>query len=228
MKRAFSLVEMVLSCALLSLATLVAFALFQFGNQAFRLGNLRNNLQGEARRVSGRLESDLRRADFTLTTVLNKGNLPAREVLSSSGQLVQRDAICVPGLSSWTAASSYDGVTGLPLWDQYHVYYATTEADGGRIIRQTVQPAGFPYTSAWAAFGATSLQNTPNLNTGPILATETLAQQVEEFHLAVGTAPNSFSVSLRFRGTGGRKPGTGKRLDESLQVQFQFRAENTP
>ncbi|MBN9416942.1 MAG: hypothetical protein J0I12_15965 [Candidatus Eremiobacteraeota bacterium] len=213
MRRGFSLLEAVISCSLLLGCVLAAFGLFEFGSAVFRLGNLRNGLQAQARRAALSLEGDLRRADYGMMSFVSR---------SPNGR--HRDGLCLPTLRSWSTAASFDSTSGRPRWDGYLVIYATGD---GRLIRQLVAPPGAPYTGPWVDFSeATNLRENPATNAAGV-ALSTLADQVEEFRIDPSGSGDSIRVLIQFRGLGGRRPAGGQQMDESLQVEFQIHPENT-
>lgn len=210
------------------MAILLAFALFELGSRSFRLGSMRHGLQSDARRAAALLDQDLRRSDYGTVKVLDSGVNPSLQVLSTSGALVERDGVCLAGLSDWLSGASYDALSSRPLWDEYIVYYATTEAAGGRLIRQVLIPPTAPYSTPYAGFTvAASLNLNPVLNAGGVRNTQTLSQHVEELKIVPDAPTQSLQVSLKLRDTGGSKVGTTGRLDESLQLTFQIHPENT-
>ena len=227
--RGFNLLEVVVSCVLLSTAMLCAFEFFEFGSRVFRGGLMRQGLQAQVRRSVTPLDQDLRRTDLSTVSVIAKAQDATREILSTSGALVERDGLCLAALSNWNLGTNYDTLTSRPMWDRYVVYYATTEAEGARLIRQTVRPPGSPYLSNWGVFTtATSLSQNPALNSGPIENTRVLADQVEEFHVVLDAPTSAVIVKVKFRATGGLRVGTaGKNLDESLEAKFQIHPENS-
>ncbi len=217
MRKGFSLLEMTLSAFLMGMAVALAFGLFSFGSRAFRLGSLRSGLQAEARRIYSQLDWDLRRTDMSTLSLVTSADDPMRQVPNVTGTLVERDGVCMAGLSDWRAAGSYDAATLRPRWDRYVVYFATTEATGGRLLRQVLTPSGAPFDSPYAA-----------LTLDPDVPGDVLAQHVDEFKVSRDATTDSIVVQLKLRERGGQKVGTaGKNLDETLELGFQVGPENT-
>jgi hypothetical protein len=217
-RRAFSLIETVLACALLAVSVAVLFSTFELGSRSFRFGTTRQGLQNSAKRVLASLDTDIRRSDFSRIATL------ARAMMGGSS----RDGVCLPGLSNPSAAGAFDVVTGLPRWDRYVVYYSTSEPEGGRLLRQVLQPPGAPYASPLRSFSeASNLNDVPANNAPNVLRTQQLTDGVEQFSVRPDGRLQVLRVELLLRARGGRRPGSQKQTDESLQLVWELQPENT-
>lgn len=222
MKRGFSLLETVLATGFLALVTLLAFSLFGSGSRSLQLTVLRQDLQTQAQRTRMLFDRDVRRGS---ELVLSVANGAARQTVSVFGGTVQRDALAVATLDDWLTPASYDPVDSRPLWDQYVVYYATTEPEG-RLIRQVIQSGAPPYTGP-LPLGPAQLDDDPAVNAGTIVTTQVLATSVDAFEVLVN--PDGIvEASLRLRRAGMKRPDGAENADESLELDFFIRPENSP
>ncbi|ODT76972.1 hypothetical protein ABS71_02920 [bacterium SCN 62-11] len=125
-RRGFTLLEAVLSLAVLGSLMLVIFAVFSVGVAGFRVGTSRLQLQSDLRRVLAPLRKDLENSSFQSmsSTALEIPSLPAR-----------RDGLCLNGLRDALSDSSYAAGSGLPQWDCFVLYFATQDLPEGRLVR---------------------------------------------------------------------------------------------
>ena len=196
------------------------FAAFSHSTRSFQHAVLRQGLQGESLRFSNILGRDNRLTNYHSTHVV------PRLFTKSGGLVVSRDGFAVAALSDWDDNSKFDTVTGLPIWDRHTVYYATDDADSGRLIRQSIDPGGPTNGDPFFALDS-NLQSQPNLNTG-VLNTQQLSSNVESFSATADDGSEALVVSLVLRRKGGvKRTSAGRRTDETLESQITLTARNT-
>lgn len=148
--RGFSLLELVLGCALLSLVTFVIFFSLNYGFRSFTLASARSGLQGELRSLAARLHYDA-----TLSTMSGPQIASLGRTLSTTtdgGTSAQpRHLLCLPGKRNWNDDGSFEPGSGLPIWDEYIVYHADLERQGS-LSRVTVRPADPFQGGGWLGF----------------------------------------------------------------------------
>ncbi len=215
----FTLMEAVVVFFALSLITTGIFVLFRFGSGTFHHLVLKQGLQVDATRFSHGFSRLARLTHFDTVTVI------PRTYVTSDGDTVRRDAVAFVGLSSWSSPSSFDPYTGLPLWDEYVVYYATTDGDQARLIRQIVSPGGTLGISTYADLGA-NIDNNP-ANNADVVNTLEVTDALYSFEVTKDSSDRTVKVRLRLRRKGARS-GLGNRLvDESFEADYAVPALNT-
>lgn len=210
MKRAFSIVELVLAMALFGLISLLIFSLLLSGTRSFNIVMSRSTLQGELNRSLARLQGEVRRSSASLVTVLRASD---RQVEGHC-----RHGICLSSLKDWRAESSYD--QGSPRWDEFVLFYATMQTPG-RLLRRVYHPAGAPFSAPMTGLSAaTDLldQGSPD--------TSVLAQHVEEFKLTYDGGSGVLEASLQLRRRAGRTPEGNRVNEERVQAACRLRLNN--
>lgn len=211
MKRAFSLVELVLVMALFGLISLLIFSLLLSGTRSFNIVMSRSTLQSELNRSLARLQGEVRRSSGSLVSLVRDAD---RQVNGQS-----RHGVCLSALRDWRSADSYNSV-GEPLWDEFVLYYATMQTPG-RLLRRVYHPAGVPFARPMAGLAAaTDLLD----QGGP--DTAVLAQHVEEFQLNYDGGSAVLEASLRLRRRAGRTPEGGRVNEERVQAACRLRLNN--
>ncbi len=221
----FTLLEALVSCAILGSLMLAACAVFELGMQGFRLGTTRLDLQGELRRVLTPLRKELRNSSYLSVSMVSP---PLCSVQSNPPQptpleAVRRDAICFNGLRKWVPGS-YDVQNGLPKWDCYVVYFATQDSPDGTMVRMlfednTVDTITRPLSLAEADL---TTGNTKLID-GEV---RRLSAQVMEFAVELNPAEQVVQLHLRIRGKAGRSLGR-QTTAEILEVRTAVRPANT-
>lgn len=224
---AFSLLEVVGSMAIMAVVMVCIFGVFEMGHQSYHYASLRQGLQAEARIIYLQLHSDLRHSSFVSVTALNRTTsvvLPRQE--SKGAQTLNRDGLCMSGVRDWAAAGSIDPVTGFPNFNDYVVYYATTEPEG-RFIRQEVVPAMVGTWPNTQFSVAGSMNDNPLLNLNRVDNPKTLSKRVLAFWCQRNDGNRLVNVKLKLRGMGGKRPGSLKRSDETFELSLHSYPENT-
>lgn len=144
-RHGFSLLEVVIACALFGGLTTLIFSFFRFGTHAFMSANQRHGLQMDALRCADALTEDLERSSQASVSVLSG----ATRSVAIDTETVQRDVISFASIKNWrdhTNSENYNLDNGAPLWNRSLVYYATQETEG-RFIRLRVDPIPPPETA---------------------------------------------------------------------------------
>jgi hypothetical protein len=143
----------------------------------------------------------------------------------------QRDIICMLGLSNWSDDARF-AANGLPLWDRYVVYYATDDAESGKLMRAELAP-DFPT-------GQDCLRIAP-FNLGllgavgqpippdelALIGRQQVVDHLEEFSCDRDDAYQVVRVSLSGRRVSGAKADGIARTDEEFEAVFEFDPLNT-
>ncbi|MBT9584389.1 hypothetical protein IV102_13690 [bacterium] len=226
-RRAFSVLELVFSMAILSIVMIGIFWVFEMGQHSFHFASLRQGLQAEARIVYLQMHTDLRHSSYvSVTTIARQANvvLPMQE--AKGPQTLDRYGLCLAGVEQWSAPGATDPVTGFPNFDSYVVYYGTSEPEG-RLIRQIVKPAIVgPYLNSQFSL-AGSMNENPILNVNRVGTARNLSKRVLSFNARRDDGKRLVYVSLKFRAMGGKKPGGAARADETFELTLRSFPENT-
>ena len=221
-RRAFSLLEATLCVSLFGVLTALVFVAFRDGTRTFANLNVRQGLEGDARRCSAVLEQQLRQSDYSLIQFLNTSS---RQRIGLSGGTVNRDGLCYPSLARWWEASSFD-VSGRPQWDQFEVIYATL-VNPGQLVRQIYRPAGVPYLVPMSNFSAGNcLSDQPKDNSG-VQETHLLSSLIEDFHMSGDAQTSSVSLRLIFTQKEALRAGSNRGSQERLQIDLVIKLNNT-
>ena len=229
-RQAFTLIEILVVSGVFLMLVWMGFGVFDFGSRACGVSNLRSNLQSGAARVILSLENDLRRSNYSSITMISRS-------VTFSGQTYRRDAICLVGVANWADPASFNTQFGFPNFDRYIIYYATTNAEGGRLIRSLVNTTADPLGGTQSFLGITekaNFNNDPSLNVAPTasdpgqLAYTLLSDDVRNFVVSDGSTVQSIKASLTLFREGVLSPTGGqKRVDQSFQMDIDLSPQNT-
>lgn len=227
MKRGFTLLELCISCSILSLVLLGIFGVFEMGQSSFHFASLRQGLQSEARVAFNTLSNDLRHSSFVTVTALPRSvSVVLQRQENRGNQSLDRDGLCCAAVQNWAAPGAIDINSGFPNFDSYVVYYGTSEAEG-RLIRQMVKPALVgPYPNAEFSL-INSMKDNPLANSSRVGVTRTLSKRLLSLRARRDNGTRLVEVTLRLRGLGGAKPGTSARADETFELTLKTYPENT-
>lgn len=140
--RGFSLLELMVAVGIFLGTSVLIFSFFRFGTRSFQQANAKNLLQTDALRVMESLQVELTRTSLPTIKLMND---TSREMTIDT-EVVRRDAISFAGLQNWRRKSdslNYDPDTGAPLWNRYHIFYATKDTEG-QLIRVKIDPSPPP------------------------------------------------------------------------------------
>lgn len=216
--RGFTLIETLVGVVIFMGLVFVAFFLFEYGVRAsFKLSNSQD-LQSVATRIALSLQNELRRSARSSVTTLTQVTSP---------NSLRRDAICFAGVSDWGSAAAFNTTYGMPNFDRYVNYYATTEEPVGRLIRSlytTVPDYTCPPMPGFTT--ATHCRLDPSLNAGVNSSVE-LGDDVRVFQVTeLGDGRLRASVELFRPGLKGPSDGH-KKADQSYQLDVEVFPFNT-
>ena len=221
-RRAFSLLEMLISCLLLSVLTAVLFVAFRDGTRAFNNLSVRQGLEGEARRCTQILDQLLRQSDASCCEAINPSS---RQRLGASGVTVSRDGLAYVNLTQWWDASHFDSA-GRPQWDQYEVIYATLY-NPGHLVRQIYRPAGAPYQVPLPGFTALAMLNDDPADNSAARETHLLSQRVEDFQVDLQGDPPRVDIQLILTDREPLRAGSQRASQERMQVDLTIQLNNS-
>ena len=221
--RGFSVLELIISMSLLLLVSGTLFFLFRMCSSNFQVGMTRQSLQSQLRRISARLNLDIRQSSFytiseaaaSINVDMEPGIVPAR-----------RDAVCLGH------PNGFDPITGLTVWDKYTVYTATLDLPRGRLVTYRVGASAgvVPGTTQqpWGNF----LISLVSYTTVPSLKAETntlktLTRDLHQFQVDRDLSNQMVVVRVAVRGERGRTAEGRRSTAESAEMVFRYRAENT-
>lgn len=226
-KKAVSLIELLVACSLFLSVLAIVFFFFSFGTRAFQTASQRQGAQSQALRVMDSLQADLKRSAGPSVTMASRQRI-------IDGVTVQRDALNFISLKDWSNihdSENFNLLTAQPRWNRYWTYYATTDQDGGRLIRHSVDPMPAPNGPIPLNDILPLLRDDPltNLFNGRVPAHSQLADNVYEFKIERSVEdPFSFLFTLRFRELSPLKPGgTNVRQYDTYELVLGVTPENT-
>lgn len=215
-----SLIELVVAVGMLALLLTVFFLILDLSIRSFQSAIVRHNIQADTQRISYRLSEDLKRSHyFTVSRLL----------LRSSGNLFDRNAICIGAVRNWSAADAINSQDGRPNWNGYILYYLPVEPGDEpvqRIYRCWISPPptqvgqfAFPALSS-AVHCPINPKSSPNIESFSLLS-----KIVEMFRVEEGEN-SQWRVTFRLRQQAAQKRGA-RSIDEVLETTVQVRPENT-
>ncbi|MBX3171288.1 MAG: hypothetical protein KF760_28020 [Candidatus Eremiobacteraeota bacterium] len=221
--RGFSVLELVLAMASLAMLFLLLFTIFRVGSASYRLNLNRVGLQSEARRLQASLQKDLRETSYRSVSHRKR-----QITLNDPSLSVARDGLCFNALRSQNGVNLYEAQTGLPLWNSYLVYFATTDGAAGKLIRARVADPS-PLNSLpepLAAFSDAYLTY-PGNSYVVQKDVKLLSTQVLSFSVELKDADQRVHTVVHLRQRSGAI-GTGSRQGlENLELLFSTRPLNT-
>lgn len=195
--RGFTLLEVILACAMLGLLTLAIFRAFNYGATAFKKATSRQDSQAALRSVYGILRDDLRKSHFRTISTVERSTLVEDEPY-------RRDGLCLASLKDWSAEGSFDDINGLPKWDRYLLYYGTLE---GLLVRTTLDhdrpdysPAPFPDLDE-----DRYLREAPESNTGYQTSHRVMSADLLEFRSELDPARDMVDIRCLLKHKSGRR-----------------------
>jgi len=223
----FSLIELIVSMAMISLVSALVFGLFRICSTVYASGNSRLTLQSELRRISARFGLELRHSSFyTVSVASNQVTVPVDPGMSAETVQVRRDAVSCAALLDPSLATSYDA-DGLPLWDSFTVFTCTQESPNGRLYRYQLSHA--PSVLQAPRFGTgpipISYQVIPNAFAIP-QSIRLMSKDIYRFQVNVDYANQQVTIRLGLRGHIGRTI-EGRSTADIAETIFHFKPENT-
>lgn len=226
-ERGFSLIELVVSMAMISLVSALVFGLFRICSSVYTSSTSSLSLQSELRRIAARFGLELRHSTFySVSEASNVVTVPVDPGMSPETTQVRRDAISCAALLDPSLPTSYDA-DGLPLWDRYTVFTCTQESPNGRLYRY--QLSSTPSVLQTPRFGTNpipaSYQAIPNAFALP-QTTRLMSKDIYRFQVNIDYANQRIAIRLGLRGQIGRTV-EGRSTANIAETIFHFKPENT-
>lgn len=222
--KAFSLLEVVLATALLMLAVMSIFAIFDHGVGGFLTSTSRMSSQAEMLGALTRLRRDLEQTT-TLGVDVSSSRTASFEL---DGAIVTqpRHVISLAGLSNWSDPAQFDPNSGLPLWNLRVLYHSSLHERAATLDRLEYLCAGSYPGDSWDDFSnylTTFPDDPPPMNRsfagGLFRSRRRLCQSMVGFEVAAQTT--SVSVTLRILAQ------TQRRRDEMLEGKIRVQQRNS-
>lgn len=207
-----SLLELVVALSIFALLSLAIFELFQLGTQNFALGVARNDLQLQARRCTALLNKELSRSSMESVGVV-------KAQVTVGGVVYARDALSFSTLDDWNDGGNFETVGGLPVWNRYLVFYATTAEPLGEFAYSSIVPSTVPASEPWDNMGGTF----PTVSLASAAGMErsvSLSQSLLRFE--VDLQPEVLGLDFLLTGT----TQDSRRRSEHLQLKLKIQPTN--
>ena len=136
-----TLIETMISVAIFAVLVLSVFAVFQIGNENWSLMVVDHSLQTDGRKAAIVLERSLESTAFSDVQPSYNSINPTNSSNSGLGYTIPRDAIAMPAVDNWSNPFNFDPKLGLPIWDEFVIYMATTQTDSygnGELLEITI------------------------------------------------------------------------------------------
>ncbi len=222
----FTLLESLVTLAVLGSLILVVFAVFEVGVTGFKLGNNRLELQGDLRRLMAPLRKDLLNSSYqSASTLAITVDVPEKPPAQNPQVTVHRDGLCFNGLRNLEANASYDSISGLPIWDCFVCYFATRDNPDGKLVRLLLRDNP-PSTRS----DPKNLQPGDLSTAAPELldrSVKVLSDRVMEFEATLDPSNQLVVVHLRMRSKAGRLAMGGRSSVEILEIRTVINPTNT-
>ncbi|MBN9413980.1 MAG: prepilin-type N-terminal cleavage/methylation domain-containing protein [Candidatus Eremiobacteraeota bacterium] len=226
-RRGFTLLESLITIAVMGGLVLMVFAVFEVGVTGFKVGGNRLDLQGDLRRVLTPLRKDLQNSSFqSVSTVsVTADNIPLKPPNPSPAATVQRDGLCMNGLRNSQDDDSYDNVSGLPIWDCFVCYFATQDSPDGKMVRMLLRDPSRDTLGIPRPLSPSDL----SLSNPDLLASNVrvLSDQIMEFGAVLDPANQLVRLHLKLRSKVGRQQMGGRSLVEILEIETTVDPANT-
>lgn len=201
----------------LAFVVALVFGTFLMSTRLFNSSATRQSAEVEFKAIAALLKRDLEHTNFWLCQIHTRASSPP-----------YRDGLALAALDDWDAASSFDPVTGRPAWNRYIVWYATSEPDRGRLIRQIVQPSPPPTPFIQAPYsGLSANMNDDPASNSDVFSSRILSQDVEEFRISQRLENGTYRVQLKLHKTGGRRGMGTEQTEETLDITSTYKPKNT-
>lgn len=226
MRRAFTLLESLVTLAVFGGLIIFLFVMFSVGVSGFKVGTNRLDLQGEMRRLLTPLRKDLQNSSFqTVSTVALSASVPQNPPFATPTVSVQRDGLCMNGLRDLGSDTSYDADSGLPIWDCFICYFATMDSPDGKMVRMLLRDPSHDVVGTPRSLSAGDLSLTnPDLLSQNV---RILTQELMEFGVTLDTSNQLVRLHLKLRSKAGHQEMGGRSLVEVLEIQTTVDPINT-
>jgi type II secretory pathway pseudopilin PulG len=215
--------ELMIVMTLLGIVLTGAFLIFRMGSRGFQQAVSKTGAVGDVHRVTRALERDIQLSHFYSAAVHNR-------LTSTSQGNFSRDGVGVAGLSNWSIDSNFEAGTGLPKWNRWIAFYATSE-ELGRLIRvetERFKPAGsttfYPLTPLGNLSGL--LSNDPVAEPGNLRVT-TLCKNVRSFSAELDPYSRLVKLRLILYNAPGKRMTSEQKVEELLETEFELYPMNS-
>lgn len=197
-KSGFTLLETIVSMAMLSGLILLIFGAFNLASGLFQDTGVRQSAEMQLRSIKLLLQRDIELSDFWLLSKVPR-------TLSTEGQ---RDALSLSGLSDWDDSSNFDSATDRPLWNRYIVWYASLEPKA-TLYRQVVDP-GSQILTPYNDLDSNISDVNPGGNSNVIFS-RTLSGRVRNFAVSDRLTNGTVTVVVHLDAEGFKRPNAATR-----------------
>ncbi len=248
--RAFSLPELILSISLLAILTGMAFEIFDWSSTIFRVSNVRVELQGELRRVTGALRRDFLLSSFTSLSEHGESfTVPDHPPDAAPASSVERTTIAFATIEDISNPHNYDAATGQSMFDCWTVFCPYTDPSNHsqctlyryRIEKHTpsltqlsmdsiktppitgtpvYSPFGTGTSYLWQGAGHEPL----NLIKGTV---RSYSNRIRSFSVEANLGDQTLVVKIALQGPSGHLNTGKKSTSEIVQTEVLLKAENT-
>lgn len=221
-RRGFSLLEVIMVCALMGFVMGGVFLLFRMGTRGFSRAVSESGAVGELQRATRVIQRDLR-----LTHFLSASDRQ-REVTTSDGK-VERDGLAVAGLANWADPSNFEVGTELPKWNRWILFYADGE-DKGRLHRLEIQRSRNAKGSYYPLVPLGDLSS--YMTSDPVqqevaLRVSTLCYQLRSFGVEIDPYKRLLRLTVRLNKDGVKRMTSEQRVQDSLEARFEISPMNS-
>ena len=206
----FTLVESVVSIAVLAIIMSTVFYLFDFGREQFAIGVMRTGFSNDIRLVTTTLSRDIKLSaleGFQLDVPKNSSFTVGGKSYTAS-----RQALSFPTLKDWSdGTAQYDNASGLPIYNTYILWGCSGHTPEGNLFRIELNAPnnqGQPINAVALGAATNSLfgglsPGVVNYGTPSYRFHRTMARSVTHMSIeyrSVVDQPTHVEVTLRFMG----------------------------
>lgn len=224
--RGFTMLESLITIAVLGGLILVVFAVFEVGVSGFKLGNNRLELQGDLRRLLAPLRKDLLNSSYqSVSTLPVTVEVPQNPPFANPEVTVHRDGLCFNGLRDMSSADSYNADSGLPEWDCYVCYFATKDSPDGKLARILLKDPAHTTRSDPRNLQSSDLSlASPDILNNSV---KVLSDRVMEFEATQDESNQVVNLHIRMRSKVGHHEMGGRSTVEILEIRTAINPTNT-
>lgn len=219
-----------------ALSTLVVFGFFlgilfltiAWGFRAFSVAVSRSDVTTEARRLSLFIERELQSSSYFSVA-------PSARSLGTE----RRDAVCFVSRNDWSVPGAFNTTKGVPEWNRYFLYYATTKKPQGELVRLSINPTTLPPDQAAevGAFPYSRYSSNPDSflpdkpSSGYPAEVETarvIASSVQHFEVSMRPVTQELELRILLRQNGMMaRRANGDREGGTFELQYLVQPQNT-
>ena len=214
--RGATLIELMVSLSIFSLALAGVFLLFRNSYQALHFLQNRQSVQQQMLKIKGWLH-----ADFDLSHLRSIAVDPIPITLDDKNY--RRDLVSCLALDDWRDKDSFHDITNMPLWNRYVLYQATDEEEGElvRLVLRRIKPpaTGFlPFRPLEDLRGHTGFE---------VESRHQLSKNLLQYECEVSDADQDVRFNVKLLRRAGARGVDAKRAQESFEGVFRITPKNT-